>query len=134
MFTRKKLGVLGVGLALVSLAVAPPAMADNSGTLPSGCSISPSTPSLSTGNRVAFGGSVKCNAASSADFRLVHNYNGLPDSRVRNVNIRSNGTGNFSYHGVTCDNGGTTQDYSEVRLYVSGSPQRVSKTVTLTQC
>lgn len=133
MISRKRLGLLSVGLLLASLAVSTPAVADNSGTLPAGCSISPSTPSLS-GSRVVFGGSARCGGASSADFRLVHNYNGLPDSRVTNVNQRNNGTGNFSYAGTTCDGGGTTQYYSEIRLYVSGSPQRVSNTVTLNHC
>lgn len=110
-----------------------PAVADNSGTLPAGCSISPRTPSISS-NRILFGGSALCRAATSADFRLVHNYNGLPDARVTNVNIPNQGNGDFRYTGTTCDNGGTTQYYSEIQLYVSGSPQRVSNTVTLNHC
>ncbi|TPG05169.1 hypothetical protein [Curtobacterium flaccumfaciens] len=64
----------------------------------------------------------------------MHNYDGLPDARVKNVNILKNGTGQFSYTGATCDGGGSTQYYSEVKLYVTGSPQKASKTVTLTHC
>lgn len=125
--------MLGAGLILASIAVAGPAMADSSGTLPSGCSIKASTPSLS-GGKIAFGGSATCKSASSADFRLVHNYNGLPDARVKNVNQRNPGTGYMQYTGVTCDGGGTKQYYSEIRLYATGSPQRVSGTTTLSPC
>lgn len=136
MISRKKISMFAVGLAVASLAVATPAMADSSGTLPSGCSISASAPTtVGTQKQVSFGGSANCGASSSADFRLVHDYtNGVPDARVTNVNIRNNGSGSYSYTGVTCDNGGTTAYYSEIRLYVTGSPQRVSKSVTLSHC
>jgi hypothetical protein len=137
MITRKELSVLGVGVVLAASLGASPAFADNSGNMPSGCSIraaAPSTVSTKAGKAVTFGGSATCKSASSADFRLVHNFDGLPDSRVKNINIRQNGTGEFSYTGNTCDGGGSDQYYSEIKLYATGSPQRVSKTVTLTHC
>jgi len=135
MFSRKKLSMLAVGLVLASFTAATPAMADSSGTLPSGCSISANTPTLASNNRISFGGSANCKSASSADFRLVRDFsNNVPDARVTNVNIRDNGTGAYQYSGVTCDNGGTGSYYSEIRLYATGSPQRVSKTVSLSHC
>lgn len=134
MISRKRISMLGVGLVFASVAIAAPAMADNSGTLPSGCSISPTTPSLDSAKRIYFGGYAHCGAAPSADFRLVHNYDNVPDYRVKNANVGNSGTGNFQYFTLTCDSGGAKQYYSEIKLYVSGSPQRVSKTVTLSPC
>ncbi|WP_435740149.1 hypothetical protein [Clavibacter nebraskensis] len=134
MVTRRKISLLAAFAVLASLAGASPALADSSGTLPSGCSISPSTPSNS-GSSIVFGGSAYCRGASSADFRLVHNYGSTPDARVKNVPVSNVANGPMSYTGVTCDNGpASTEYYSEIRLYVSGSPQRVSKTVTLSHC
>lgn len=115
------------------LGIVGPAHADNVGTMPSGCSITPTAPSIATAKKVLFGGSEKCKGTSSVDFRLVHNYNGLPDVRVKNVNIIG---ANHTYHGTTCDNGTkTTQYYSEIALRgLSKAVQRVSATKTLTHC
>lgn len=120
-------------LAGGAFVTATPAYADAIGTMPSGCSISPSTPTVYSSTRqISFGGSGSCSRATSMDFRLVHNYSGLPDVRVRNVNIPGSPT---TYHGLTCNNGGTKQYYSEIALLGTGSTvQRVSRTVTLSHC
>lgn len=139
MITRKKLSLLAVCAVAGGLLTASPAFADNSGTIPSGCSISPSNPTISTltlstgakQRQIAFGGSATCSKASSAEFRLVHNYSGVPDARVKTVTQKKTGS-DFDYTGVTCDNGGTTAYYSEIKLTVSGSPQRISDVKTLT--
>jgi hypothetical protein len=121
-----------VGGALV---VASPAYADNIGTMPSGCGISPSTPSIlvAMGYRyVTFGGSAHCAGATSIAFRLVHDYSGLPDVRVAEVTLPYSDT---SYSGHTCDNGGTTKYYSEIAFNgLSTTVQRVSSSVTLSHC
>lgn len=115
------------------LLIGAPAQADSIGTMPSGCGITAATPTIGSQNRVTFGGSAHCGGASSIDFRLVHNYdNNVPDARVKEVNIQLN---DASYSGLTCDNGGTTQYYSEIAFRgLSSTVQRVSKTVTLTHC
>ncbi len=140
----RKFGATLLALALVtggSLVLAAPASADSEGTMPSGCSISPSVPSTidvrlsnptRTETRVTWGGYASCSRASSIDFRLVHNYASLPDVRVRNVNIPFNVS---EYHGNTCNNGGTRQYYSEIAFKgLSSTVQRVSRAVTISHC
>ena len=62
---------------------APAAHAENHGTMPKGCSISPITPKLDAKKRVAYSGSGYCKAIPINNFVaiLVHNYDGLPDAR-----------------------------------------------------
>ena len=132
---RKNSMLLAITLIAGGLLAAAPAYADNAGTVPSGCSISPNRPTIlvvSEARRVTFGGSANCNAASSIDFRLVHNFTTFPDVRVRQVNIAQS---QASYTGSTCNNGGSKQYYSEIALRgLSTTVQRVSSTVTLTTC
>jgi hypothetical protein len=131
---RQSISILAASAVLASLTVASPALADDSGTFPAGCSASPCIPAVS-GGEVTFGGEAYCPGAGSADFRLVHDYDNLPDVRVTDVNISNIANGPMSYFSSTCDNGpATTKYYSEIHIYVSGAPQRVSKTVTSSHC
>jgi hypothetical protein len=128
--------IAAVALVVGAIAVVgAPAMADNIGTMPSGCGISASNPTIDVykGVReIVYGGSAHCAGASSIEFRLVHNYTGLPDVRVADSNIPGD---DLTFHGTTCDNGGTTQYYSELAFDgLSTTVQRVSSTVTLTHC
>lgn len=116
-----------------------PAYADNIGTVPSGCGISPTAPSgvvVGANVEVRFGGSAHCGSATSISYRLVHNYATLPDARVTSWTI---GGTSSSYISQICDNGGpygaTTPYYSEIALNGTASAvQRVSKTVTINHC
>jgi len=116
---------------------ATPAQADNIGTIPAGCSITPVDPGtlvVSGQTRVTYGGNAGCNQAIIIFVRLVHNYDGLPDVRVKE---HSSATTAWSYYGNTCDNGPTTTEYySEVGWNTAsiGDVQRTSATKTLTHC
>lgn len=128
---------IGVGLVLGSaLVIAGPALADDVGTMPSGCWIIPSNPSLTSASphKVIYGGGASCpgHTVSSIDWRLVHDYGALPDVRVAFTNVKVNAG---TLYGQVCDGGGTTKYYSEIGL--NGLPttvQRVSSSVTLTHC
>ncbi len=136
-----KLNRVRSGIAVVVLVLggtasfAVPALADSVGTMPSGCAISATTPSIlavSGARRIYYGGSAHCTGASSIDYRLVHNYTALPDFRVTDIDLPGDDN---SYHGDVCDNGGTAQYYSEIAFYgLSSTVQRVSATVTLNHC
>lgn len=126
------LAVIGLTLA-AALTPATAALADNVGSMPSGCSATPRTPGLSSTKKVTYGGSTSCVYAQVSFFRLVHNFDGLPDARVAEQSYTGKDN---SYSGSTCDNGtATTPYYSEVGWSSSlGTVQRVSKTISLTHC
>jgi hypothetical protein len=131
---RQSISILAAFAVFASLTVASPALADDSGTFPSGCAASPMMPKAS-GGPVLFGGNAYCPGAASADFRLVHNYDNLPDARVTEVNIPNIANGPMAYFSSTCDNGpAVTEYYSEIQIHVTGAPQRVSTTAKLSHC
>ena len=68
------------------------------------------------------------------NLRLVHNYDGLPDVRVWESSTYAGP--NWYKSGHTCDNGGTTEYYTELAYYLHSLPdvQRVSPTVELSHC
>ncbi|MBF4625207.1 hypothetical protein [Clavibacter sp. VKM Ac-2872] len=134
MVTRRKISLVAAFAVLASLAGAAPALADNSGSLNIGCSISPRTPTLVNGGVIYSGGSATCSQASGADFRLVRNFNGTPDVRVANQYIPQTPSFTMTHYNTNCDGGGTGQYYTEIRLYAPGAAQRVSPTVTLSHC
>lgn len=121
-------------------AVSTPAAADSQGTLPSGCSISPTAPGtkgyLPNKPKVTFGGSARCGGSTTGvTFKLVHNYNGLPDAVAATGYMGAVGTGSYSNSYSTCDNGGTTEYYTEIQLHGWGSTiQRASGNRTITHC
>lgn len=108
--------VLGGGLMGSQAAVA-----QDQGTVPAGCTLSSAAPWVS-GSYVNFGGSGYCNRNDINSFaaRLVHNYDNLPDVRVKTVQSWGQQP-NWSAWGATCDNGGTTQYYTEAGYYRSGA-------------
>lgn len=114
------------------------AQAADYGTMPSGCSISPQAPSLS-GSRVAWGGSGYCDRSGINSFVaiLIHNYDNLPDVRVATAQSFTTRP-NWRASGTTCDNGGTTQYYTEAGYWRSvsngGDVIRTSSQRTLTHC
>lgn len=134
MVTRRKISLIAAFAVLASVAGASPALADNEGSVPAGCSISPIAPSLVNGGVIYSGGSATCTRASGADFRLVRNFNGTPDVRVKNTYIPNTSSGKMTHYNTNCDNGGTGEYYSEIRLYSAVAAQRVSRTVTLSHC
>lgn len=111
------------------------ALADNYGTLPPGCSVSPVAPRLS-GAKIRYAASGYCNKNIKLFVvRLVHNYDVLPDALVRELVQSPAARPNYSLSGTTCDNGGTTQYYTEAGYYIStGDAMRTSATRTLTHC
>lgn len=121
-------GTLGAGVA---------AHADNLGTIPPGCAITATTPSIqvvSSKSKVKFGGYASCINSTTNYFRLVHNYNGVPDVRVTEFSTLTNP---YSYSGTTCDHGpASTEYYSEVGWHTAsiGDVQRISSVVTLNHC
>lgn len=118
-----------------------PAWADASGTMPSGCSITASSPTIVTGQKVHFHGKGSCSVAYSDFVRLVHNYDGLPDAQVTQ---RTAGGESFDLSGSTCDHGpAKTQYYTEAGWHTYGdiiggtewhTVQRDSPTKTLSHC
>ena len=131
--SKLRTALIAMGLVAGSLLAAAPAYADNYGTMPSGCSLSPSAPHVS-GSRVYWSGTGYCSLAYQMDSRLVHNYDGLPDVRVAVASSYSSPS--FSAGSNTCDGGGTTQYYTENAFYyrTRDDTARVSGTVTLTHC
>lgn len=125
--------LIAFGLVAGSLAVAIPAYADDYGTMPSGCSMSPVAPTV-VSSHVHYSGTGYCSIAYEMDTRLIHNYDGLPDVEV--ADVQSFSIPSFSGSGSVCDGGGTTQYYTELAFYYNsrGDTQRVSSTKTLTHC
>jgi len=126
---------LGIGSPVVG---ATAAHADDTGTMPAGCTISPVTPSLS-GSSVKYAGSGKCSATiNSFNIRLVHDYDNLPDVRVKTKSQSYTAAPNFSLSDTTCDGGGSTKYYTEAGYYRSanygGDVIRSSAKKTLTHC
>lgn len=138
MTINKKLASVLIVLGLVAgnVAAATSAQADNIGNPPAGCSLSPSSPTVSA-SRVYWRGTGVCpiSLVSQMNSRLIHNYDNLPDYNVANVSTFSGP--NWSAGSNTCDGGGTTDYYTELAFYYkngSGDTQRVSNTVSLTHC
>lgn len=118
---------------------APAAHAENHGTMPKGCSISPITPKLDAKKRVAYSGSGYCKAIPINNFVaiLVHNYDGLPDARVKISYSSLKERPDYYANGATCDNGGTTQYFTEAGYWRSQPYTdviRTSSQKTLTHC
>lgn len=134
MVTRRKISLLAAFAVLASVAGASPALADDSGKVPIGCSISARIPSTLPQGEIYSGGTAYCTDTSGGDFRLVRNFNGTPDVRVKNTYVPNTSSNRMTHYNVNCDGGGVGQYYSEIRLYTGGAPQRVSKTITLTHC
>ncbi|WP_243233048.1 hypothetical protein [Microbacterium sp. CIAB417] len=89
---------------------------------------------------VKYSGSGYCNAPYINSFviRLVHNFNGLPDVRVKTKSQSPAAAPNYSLSDTTCDNGNTTEYYTETGYYrhgeAGGDVIRSSSMRTLTHC
>ncbi|QNE36838.1 hypothetical protein [Leifsonia shinshuensis] len=136
---KGKVASLIAAAALVagSVAVAAPAMADNSNS-GNGCTATVKTPSKS-GNYIHVAGSASCSASSyrSMNVQLWHYYDLLPAALVTTAYDSGTKT-SYNVSKNVCDNGGTTTYYTNGALENSGGGILVnvggSGTITLSHC
>lgn len=129
--------VLVGALALsASLLGAQSASADDYGTLPPGCSLSPRAPIVS-GATIVYGGTGYCTSTNVTLFilQLVHNYDLLPDAVAAQMTQSPAAKPFYDLTGVTCDGGGVTEYYVQTSYWATtGDSGRASPTVTLSHC